>query len=237
MTHYQRLLDYIVPDYVHVLSGGRIVKSGGKELALELEGKGYGWIEARSRWEHDRDDAGGRQASAVAGGARGAAAGRPALAAGPPRRGGVALRRARVPDGARRGLAVHQRRADRRRPSSGRARAGQADSPTSSTRCLYADAPLPARDRQRPLLAGAVRACATCRTACAPARSRRRVTEQADVVAALLRPARRLRHARVRRAEHRVRRATAPTSTSPTAPSSSSRSRSCSCRRLIARRS
>ena len=45
VTHYQRLLDYIVPDYVHVLSGGRIVKSGGKELALELEQKGYGWIE------------------------------------------------------------------------------------------------------------------------------------------------------------------------------------------------
>jgi len=45
-THYQRLLDYIVPDYVHVLSGGRIVKSGGKELALELEKKGYGWIES-----------------------------------------------------------------------------------------------------------------------------------------------------------------------------------------------
>jgi Fe-S cluster assembly ATP-binding protein len=46
VTHYQRLLDYIVPDYVHVLSGGRIVKSGGKELALELERKGYGWIES-----------------------------------------------------------------------------------------------------------------------------------------------------------------------------------------------
>jgi Fe-S cluster assembly ATP-binding protein len=45
VTHYQRLLDYIVPDYVHVLSSGRIVKSGGKELALELEKKGYGWIE------------------------------------------------------------------------------------------------------------------------------------------------------------------------------------------------
>ena len=45
VTHYQRLLDYIVPDYVHVLSGGRIVKSGGKDLALELEQKGYGWIE------------------------------------------------------------------------------------------------------------------------------------------------------------------------------------------------
>ncbi len=45
VTHYQRLLDYIVPDFVHVLSGGLIVRSGGKELALELEEKGYGWIE------------------------------------------------------------------------------------------------------------------------------------------------------------------------------------------------
>ncbi|HWK62804.1 MAG TPA: Fe-S cluster assembly ATPase SufC [Eoetvoesiella sp.] len=44
ITHYQRLLDYIVPDYVHVLSGGRIVRSGGSELALELEEKGYGWL-------------------------------------------------------------------------------------------------------------------------------------------------------------------------------------------------
>jgi Fe-S cluster assembly ATP-binding protein len=46
VTHYQRLLDYIVPDFVHVLSGGKIVRSGGKELALELEDKGYGWIES-----------------------------------------------------------------------------------------------------------------------------------------------------------------------------------------------
>lgn len=45
VTHYQRLLDYIVPDYVHVLAGGRIIRSGGKELALELEKKGYGWVE------------------------------------------------------------------------------------------------------------------------------------------------------------------------------------------------
>jgi len=44
ITHYQRLLNYIVPDYVHVLYKGRIVKSGGKELALELEAKGYDWI-------------------------------------------------------------------------------------------------------------------------------------------------------------------------------------------------
>ncbi len=45
VTHYQRLLNYIVPDFVHVLSNGRIVKSGGKELALELEDKGYVWLE------------------------------------------------------------------------------------------------------------------------------------------------------------------------------------------------
>ncbi|RNC92202.1 MAG: Fe-S cluster assembly ATPase SufC [Allomuricauda sp.] len=44
ITHYQRLLDYIVPDYVHVLHDGKIVKSGGKELAVELEAKGYDWI-------------------------------------------------------------------------------------------------------------------------------------------------------------------------------------------------
>ena len=46
ITHYQRLLDYIVPDFVHVLMDGKIVKSGGKELALELEEKGYDWIKA-----------------------------------------------------------------------------------------------------------------------------------------------------------------------------------------------
>ncbi|MDB4890891.1 MAG: FeS assembly ATPase SufC [Gemmatimonadetes bacterium] len=44
VTHYQRLLNYIVPDYVHVLAGGRIVRSGGKDLALELEAKGYDWL-------------------------------------------------------------------------------------------------------------------------------------------------------------------------------------------------
>ena len=44
ITHYQRLLDYIVPDFVHVLHNGRIVKSGDKNLALELEEKGYDWI-------------------------------------------------------------------------------------------------------------------------------------------------------------------------------------------------
>jgi Fe-S cluster assembly ATP-binding protein len=44
VTHYQRLLNYIVPDYVHVLANGRIVRSGGKELALELEARGYDWL-------------------------------------------------------------------------------------------------------------------------------------------------------------------------------------------------
>jgi Fe-S cluster assembly ATP-binding protein len=46
VTHYQRLLNYIVPDVVHVLYDGRIARSGDKGLALELEQKGYGWIEA-----------------------------------------------------------------------------------------------------------------------------------------------------------------------------------------------
>ena len=51
VTHYQRLLDYVVPDFVHVLARGRIVRSGGKELAQELERRGYGWLEA----DHDGD--------------------------------------------------------------------------------------------------------------------------------------------------------------------------------------
>lgn len=51
ITHYQRLLEYIVPDYVHVLYNGRIVKSGTKELALELEEKGYDWLKADIRLE------------------------------------------------------------------------------------------------------------------------------------------------------------------------------------------
>ncbi len=49
VTHYQRLLEYIVPDYVHVLADGRIVRSGGRELALELEEKGYAWTEPALR--------------------------------------------------------------------------------------------------------------------------------------------------------------------------------------------
>jgi len=49
ITHYQRLLDYIVPDHVHVLADGRIVRSGDRRLALELEEKGYGWLEQKAR--------------------------------------------------------------------------------------------------------------------------------------------------------------------------------------------
>jgi Fe-S cluster assembly ATP-binding protein len=45
VTHYQRLLNYIVPDFLHVLVDGQIARSGGKELALELEEKGYSWLE------------------------------------------------------------------------------------------------------------------------------------------------------------------------------------------------
>ena len=49
VTHYQRLLNYIVPDYVHVMEAGRIIKTGGKELALELEARGYDWVAAEAR--------------------------------------------------------------------------------------------------------------------------------------------------------------------------------------------
>jgi len=48
VTHYQRILNYITPDRVHVLSAGRIVLSGGKELALELEARGYDWVHAEA---------------------------------------------------------------------------------------------------------------------------------------------------------------------------------------------
>jgi Fe-S cluster assembly ATP-binding protein len=56
VTHYQRLLNYIVPDYVHVMEGGRIIKTGGKELALELESRGYDWVVDEYRaTERDKD--------------------------------------------------------------------------------------------------------------------------------------------------------------------------------------
>ena len=49
ITHYQRLLDYIIPDFVHVLYNGQIAKTGGKDLALELEEKGYDWLKEASQ--------------------------------------------------------------------------------------------------------------------------------------------------------------------------------------------
>ncbi len=52
ITHYQRLLEYIVPDVVHVLSGGRIVRTGDRSLALDLEARGYGWLEAGATSAH-----------------------------------------------------------------------------------------------------------------------------------------------------------------------------------------
>jgi Fe-S cluster assembly ATP-binding protein len=55
ITHYQRLLNYIVPDFIHVLFDGRIVKSGAKELALELEAKGYDWIKTELGESEARD--------------------------------------------------------------------------------------------------------------------------------------------------------------------------------------
>ena len=56
VTHYQRLLNYIIPDYVHVMEGGRIIKTGGKELALELESRGYDWVVDEYRaGEQDKD--------------------------------------------------------------------------------------------------------------------------------------------------------------------------------------
>jgi Fe-S cluster assembly ATP-binding protein len=53
ITHYQRILNYITPDFVHVMYDGRIVKSGGKELALELEDKGYEWLKPSSDEENE----------------------------------------------------------------------------------------------------------------------------------------------------------------------------------------
>ena len=121
VTHYQRLLNYIVPDFVHVLADGRIVKSGGKELALELEASGYDWVTRRSsmRWQgrgRDRADDRRKPDRVVRRGVRHAVSARAGsgVAAVDPSRGDRALRRARLPDDAERRLALHQRRADRR---------------------------------------------------------------------------------------------------------------------------
>ncbi len=70
VTHYQRLLNYIVPDFVHVLSEGRLVRSGGRELALELEEKGYGWLEQAAASASDGTDGTDRTLAAGVKGAR-----------------------------------------------------------------------------------------------------------------------------------------------------------------------
>jgi Fe-S cluster assembly ATP-binding protein len=127
VTHYQRLLDYIVPDVVHVLSGGRIVKSGDRALALELEDKGYGWLEPeaaaspRSRKAgHPHDSprpvqpADRRLSRRLRSSCHRPFRDGALMAAESAPKGDRALRRCRISDDARRGMEVHQRRADRR---------------------------------------------------------------------------------------------------------------------------
>ena len=84
VTHYQRLLNYIVPDYVHVLAGGRIVRSGGKELAVELEARGYDWL-TRAR-DRGSVSGGSRRTSTTSPGSPRDAAGRADVGCSPIRR-------------------------------------------------------------------------------------------------------------------------------------------------------
>ena len=139
VTHYQRLLNYIVPDFVHVLAGGRIVKSGGKELALELEAKGYDWLDragggpgvTATLWQDQLSTVPSR------GDRSGSRLRRPA-------RGDGALRGARLPDDEERGLAFHESRADRRGGRSSRWRPAAAHHVgRSSARFLSGDAAWP----------------------------------------------------------------------------------------------
>ena len=112
VTHYQRLLNYIVPDYVHVLSQGRIVRSGSKSLALELEEKGYDWLPCAPAQPSSarRDDAALRRPVRRVHsppGERRAAGGQRASALGD-----RTIRRAGIPDDEERGLALHEREPD-----------------------------------------------------------------------------------------------------------------------------
>ena len=144
VTHYQRLLDHIVPDFVHVLVEGRIVRSGGKEMALELEEKGYAWLEKEPAAvgaedppmsavsaEKDAYRAGfERFALSQAGGVRAGVAPRAA------HRRLRALRGGGPPDAARRGLAPHASRAAhaqalRAGRSRGRSRSRRAGAPAA----------------------------------------------------------------------------------------------------------
>ena len=203
VTHYQRLLDYIVPDYVHVLSDGRIVKSGGKELALELEAEGLR-LDRRDRraagGSTDRDDAGsGKDFSRWLAALETAAAGRPALAAGSarPRRG--AVRRARVPDGARRGLAVHQRRADRRdRVHAGRRRCSRRGRAELDGFAYTDGAGTASSIVNGRFVADAVAAARTCRQGVRAGSLAAAVTRARRRRPALLRPARRFHEPQLR---------------------------------------
>ena len=117
VTHYQRLLEYIVPDHVHVLSDGRIVRSGGRELALELEEKGYGWLEgAAAERASDELGTGVGLDSRRAAGPRHPGAG---VAGGASRRRprGVRGARASRPRGSRPGASPTSRRSPPRRSS------------------------------------------------------------------------------------------------------------------------
>ena len=227
VTHYQRLLNYIVPDYVHVLSDGRIVKSGGKELALELEKKGYGWIETGVVAGRSVDSAmtqRSREKLHPARSARGGR-GRPALAAGPARSRRRALRRARVSRrcATRSGGSPTWRRLPRRLPPGADApTVTRAESrrrrftPTRRTRLVVVE---------RPFRAGAVAAATACpRRPCRLAGGGGR--PNMPTWSSATRATGRLRNDGLRRVEHRLRRLTAPSCTSPTGSSSTSRSTS-----------
>ena len=220
VTHYQRLLNYIVPDFVHVLSGGRIVKSGGKELALELEAKGYGWIEGRRATRRRRYGRRRRELAwhrwyareelqTLAGGARRAS--RAAARAGwrtcaiTRRR---AVRRAGIPDGARRGVALHEHRPARRdrvRP----APPSTSGAPSVLDGFAYTDAAVPAGDRQRPLLARRCRGRTGLPAGVQVGSLATALTEQPDVVQRYLGQLADSERPRLHGAEHRVRRRTA----------------------------
>ncbi len=141
VTHYQRLLNYIVPDYVHVMEAGRIIKTGGKELALELEARGYDWVSAECKAS---GGCGGMNAAVDQQLSRGPARGAAAMPASPSawlerpaRARGRARRRADGADHARRGLALHRHIAadEDSVPAGARARHGSARPTLHASRC------------------------------------------------------------------------------------------------------
>ena len=190
VTHYQRLLDYIVPDFVHVLSDGRIVQVG-------RQGAGAGAREARATagssaaagGSADDDGTAGRDSCSR--GSRPSSdrpRGRPAGGCRSARdKAAARLRRARLPDRPRRGVALHERRADRVAPRSARRRRSTVDVRGRCDTLPYGTGALPPRVRQRPLRRGALAASTACPTASAPARSAPRPHEHGDEVARRLR--------------------------------------------------